>query len=379
MIERIIFSLVSFLLFAYIFLFKMMKKNDTTYLVILLFQAIGILMNLIRILFDSLNGFVSIAIMYVFSIIVPAIVFYLEYKKINCSEWIQIVLAKLYILLGKNKKAKDVLINVISKYDKSYTAHKMLAQIYENEGGMRKAIDEYVKTLDLKPSDYITYFKISVLLKELGKKDEAIQMLKTLVTKRPELKEANKMLADLLLEDKKYKQAITIYVQAIKYDPNDASLYYNLGVAYSRMNEFSLAKECYKKTTEIDSGNYNAFYRLGQISLLYRDIEAAERYFLESIYGETETKSYYQLAKIYMLKNNKTKAATNINAAIQMDYAYYKIAIDEPIFLPIKQLIIKPTEENKPEIKESEQEKEISEYLDDTYNLTKYLDIKKNK
>ena len=379
MIERIIFSLVSFLLFAYIFLFKMMKKNDTTYLVILLFQAIGILMNLIRILFDSLNGFVNIAIMYVFSIIVPAIVFYLEYKKINCSEWIQIVLAKLYILFGKNKKAKDVLINVISKYDKSYTAHKMHAQIYENEGGMRKAIDEYVKTLDLKPSDYITYFKISVLLKELGKKDEAIQMLKTLVAKRPELKEANKMLADLLLEDKKYKQAITIYVQAIKYDPNDASLYYNLGVAYSRMNEFSLAKECYKKTTEIDSGNYNAFYRLGQISLLYRDIEAAERYFLESIYGETETKSYYQLAKIYMLKNNKTKAATNINAAIQMDYAYYKIAIDEPIFLPIKQLIIKPTEENKPEIKESEQEKEISEYLDDTYNLTKYLDIKKNK
>ena len=52
MIERIIFTLVSFLLFAYIFLFKMMKKNDTTYLVLLLFQAIGILMNLIRVLFD---------------------------------------------------------------------------------------------------------------------------------------------------------------------------------------------------------------------------------------------------------------------------------------------------------------------------------------
>ena len=80
-----------------------------------------------------------------------------------------------------------------------------------------------------------------------------------------------------------------------------------------------------------------------------------------------------------MIKNDKTKAATNINTAIQMDYKYYKMSVDEPIFLPIKQLIIKPTEETKPEIAESEQEKEISEYLDDTYNLTKYLNVKKNK
>lgn len=376
MVEKIIFSLISFLLFAYIFLFKMMKKNDTTYLAILICQAIGILINLIRILFNILNNAFAIVIMYVFSIIIPVAVFFLENKDINCSEWLQVSLAKTYRLLNNDKKAKDILINVISKYDKSYNAHKILGEIYEKEGGMRKAIDEYVKVLDLKPSDYVTYFKISTLLKELGKKDEAIQMLKILVKRKPELVEANKMLAELLLEEKKYKQAITIYVQAIKYDPNDAQMYYDLGIAYSRMNEFSLAKECFKKAVEEDSNYYNAFYRLGQISLLYRDIESAEKYFLESIYGETESKSYYQLAKIYMIKNNKPKAATNINSAIQLDYKYYKTAIEEPIFLPIKQMLIKPEEESSPKIKESNKEKEISDYLDDTYNLTKYLNNK---
>lgn len=376
MVEKIIFSLISFLLFAYIFLFKMMKKNDTTYLAILICQAIGILINLIRILFNILNNAFAIVIMYVFSIIIPVAVFFLENKDVNCSEWLQVSLAKTYRLLNNDKKAKDILINVISKYDKSYNAHKILGEIYEKEGGMRKAIDEYVKVLDLKPSDYVTYFKISTLLKELGKKDEAIQMLKILVKRKPELVEANKMLAELLLEEKKYKQAITIYVQAIKYDPNDAQMYYDLGIAYSRMNEFSLAKECFKKAVEEDSNYYNAFYRLGQISLLYRDIESAEKYFLESIYGETESKSYYQLAKIYMIKNNKPKAATNINSAIQLDYKYYKTAIEEPIFLPIKQMLIKPEEESSPKIKESNKEKEISDYLDDTYNLTKYLNNK---
>ena len=66
MVEKIIFSLISFLLFAYIFLFKMMKKNDTTYLAILICQAIGILINLIRILFNILNNAFAIVIMYVF-------------------------------------------------------------------------------------------------------------------------------------------------------------------------------------------------------------------------------------------------------------------------------------------------------------------------
>ena len=65
MVEKIIFSLISFLLFAYIFLFKMMKKNDTTYLAILICQAIGILINLIRILFNITNINIKIYITYI--------------------------------------------------------------------------------------------------------------------------------------------------------------------------------------------------------------------------------------------------------------------------------------------------------------------------
>lgn len=377
-IEQLIFTFISFAIFVYMF-FRMIKNNDTSYVFVLVIEAIGITLNFAEVLFGIKLNLLFMILKYIFAILFPITIIILEKKYVPLFEMINVMKSNIYMFFGDTKKAKQALISILDKNQNSYQAHRLLAEIYEKEGGMRKAIDEYVKVLDLKPSDYVTYFKISVLLKDLGKKDEAIQMLKTLVSKRPEMKEANNMLADLLLQEKKYKQAITMYVQAIKYDSNNAQLYYNLGLAYSMMNEFSLAKECYKKTVELDSNYYNAFYRLGQISLLYRDIESAEKYFLESIYGETESKSYYQLAKIYMIKNNKTKAATNINSAIQIDYKYYKMAIDEPIFLPIKQLIIKPDEKAEPEIKESEQEREISDYLDDTYNLTKYLDIKKNK
>ena len=194
MIWRKIISLICFLLFAYVFIFKLIKKNDTTYICILVLQAIGILINFIQILFNVLNGIVFHIIIFLFSIILPIAIFVLEGKGINFTELIYVAMSKVYLIFGKTKNAKDLLIKLVSKYDKSYSGHKMLAEIYEKEGGMRKAIDEYIKVLDIKGNDHKSYFKISQLLNDLDRKDEAIEMLQILIKKRPELFEANKML-----------------------------------------------------------------------------------------------------------------------------------------------------------------------------------------
>lgn len=194
MIEKILFSLVALLLFLYIFVFKLIKKNDTTYLVILGIQAIGILLNFIKIIFNIFTGMVPKLIIYFLCLIFPIVVLVVESKGINFSELICVGVTKILLLTGKRKKAKEILMRLVSKYDKSYMGHKMLAEIYEKEGGMRKAIDEYVKVLDIRGNDYKSYFKISKLLKDLKKDKEAIEMLTILVKKKPELCEASKML-----------------------------------------------------------------------------------------------------------------------------------------------------------------------------------------
>ena len=203
MIEQIIFSLISLLLFFYIFIFKLIKKNDTTYLVILITQAIGILLNFIHIIFDIFTGLTFKLILYILCLIIPLVVLISEFKGVNFSEIIYVCLSKILMIFGKRKKAKDVLTNLVSKYDKSYTGHKLLAEIYETEGGLRKAIDEYVKVLDIKGNDYKSYFKISKLLNDLDKKNEAIEMLSTLVKKKPELYEASKMLRRPIIRKRK--------------------------------------------------------------------------------------------------------------------------------------------------------------------------------
>ena len=369
MILKILITLVSFILFIYMFYFKLIKKNDTNYVIILGIQAFGVL-----------KGTFWYIIVYLFAIIIPALVFLLEYKKINISELMYVFISRICILLGKEKKAKEYLIDLTDKYPESYGAHKMLAEIYEKEGGMRRAIEEYVKTLEIRRNDYKSYYKISTLLKDLGRNKQAILMLNNLLKVKPDHYMAIKMLSDLLIESEDYKQAISVINKALKHYENDEELIYDLGIAYAKINEFNLAKKCFEQVTILNNQNYNAYYRLGQIALLYRDFDMAEKYFSNSAFEEKEAKSYYELTKVYMIKNQKDKAATTLEKAININSKYYVIAKEEPMFYPIKQFI-KPAKSNNNENAnnneyESKKEKMIEEYLNDTYNLTKVLNAK---
>lgn len=378
MLEKIILTVTSFSLFIYILLFKLIKKNDTTYLLILAMETVGILINLLQLvgLFSNL-GFTSA--IYLFCIIIPILVTLLELKKVNVSTLITLSIAQIYLWLNKQGKAKEILIATLEKYEYSYRGHKMLAQIYEAEGGMRKAIDEYVKVLDINGKDYEAYYRISILLNELGKKDEAIEMLKNLLSVRPNIYEAISLLGELYLEKENYQKVIKVYTKSLKFNPDKQETYYNLGIAYSMINDFETAKKCFERAVELNEDCYKAYYKLGQIALLYRDFDLAEKNFLKSVYNEKEARAYVELAKISMIKNRKEKSVLYLNNAMNVDSSYYKIIKEEPMFFSIKNFIEKPKKEIKNENRETEREQKIEEYLSNTLELVQVLNEKENK
>lgn len=79
-LERIIFSVLSFLLFIIIFS-KMIKRNDTNYLIIIILQALGILIRFIEMIFNIEILLIIHVLTYIMSIIVPTIIIVLEKKK----------------------------------------------------------------------------------------------------------------------------------------------------------------------------------------------------------------------------------------------------------------------------------------------------------
>ncbi len=88
-------------------------------------------------------------------------------------------------------------------------------------------------------------------------------------------------------------------------------MYYSLGMAYTMINDFQRAKDFYEKAAEINSLAYNAKLNLGQIALIYGDLDEAENYFMQSSKQEDlEAGSYYYLSQIALLKGYEEKLKT---------------------------------------------------------------------
>jgi tetratricopeptide (TPR) repeat protein len=371
MLERIIFNILSFSLFIIIF-FKIIKKNDTTYVVPLILEAIGIAIGLIEILIGRFLGTFIRVITYLLAIVLPLAIILIEKYGLNFSELLYIFLARLCNIFNNNKKAKQLLMNLINKYPESYNGHRLLAQNYEKEGGMRKAIDEYVKAIDINKKDYDSYYKISELLVNLGKKDEAIQMLTNLIHNKPDYYNASKLLGGLLCEQENFKEAINVYMNALKYNDKESfEIYYNLGIAYTRLNDFQNAKSCYEKAAKINALNYKGYYNLGLISMLYDDLDEAEKYFIEGIKVEdTEPESCYQLARIYIIKGEKERAINYLDRAINLDSSFAEKAAKDQVFLSIERYI--PKNINKivrKKVTMTKPELLVKKHLEDTYLL----------
>lgn len=377
--EQLIFAIIAFALFIIMF-YKIIKKNDTSYIVIIVLQAIGIALNFFEVLSGvKLNWFFMI-IKYIVALLIPIAIIILEKYNIPLTELIDITKAIIYLKLGDNKKAKQALIHLITKYPENYQGHKRLAKIYEQEGGMRKAIDEYVQAIDINKRDYDSYYKIAELLNNLDKQDEAAEMLSNLLKKKPDYEKATQLLGDILIQKEMYKEAANIYQEALRYNPLSYDIHYNLGIVYTMLNDFENAKICYEQAAEINSLLYNAKYSLAEIALIYKEIEEAEKYFMQVIEDEElAPEGYYELAKIELIKGNKDTAIQYANTAIDANAKKIVPKIKkDPMFIPILARISIPfnIEENAEEqVQTKLQEKEVKakEHLEEMFEITRQL------
>ena len=318
LIEQLIFIIVAFALFVYMF-YQLIKKNDTKYVTILAIEAIGIAIDFVQLYFSEEGiGTITRIIIYILSIIIPILVIVIRKINNNISETLDTFIVKIYLALGNNKAAKNKLIKLITENPESYIGHKLLAQIYEKEGGQRKAVDEYLQTIEINKQDYDSYYKVANLLTDLDKKDEAAKILTNLLSKKPDYTEATVVLGDILIEQENYKEAVSIYTEALKYNPTSYDLNYNLGIVYTMLNDFQNAKMYYEKAAELNTLAYNTKYSLAEIAMIYKELEEAEQYFLQTIEDEELcADAYLELAKIYLIKRDKEQSIKYANVAIQ--------------------------------------------------------------
>ena len=320
MIELIIFGIISLVLFTYIAK-RSLEIRSYVSNIILILNIVGIIiMPLIYVKTNKIY-MVSRIISLILGIILPIVIIIIEYlTKVSYDEKIILYIAEFYEFIKNRKKAKDIIVKYLEKYDDSYLLHKKLATIYEKEGGTRKAIDEYVEAVSIKGTDYESYFRVIELLEYLDKKDEAITLIERLLKVYKRYPKAYIMYANLILEKGNLKEVAKIYEEGLSYNKESKEIMYNLASIYVRLNEYSLAKKNLESIFKLDKKSHIVCLNLAQIAMIEREYSEAKMYLdIAKKEKEIEDIVYYEIAKINVLERKEEEAISNLNKALEIN------------------------------------------------------------
>lgn len=320
MIELIIFGIISLVLFTYIAK-RSLEIRSYVSNIILILNIVGIIiMPLIYVKTNKID-MVSRIISLILGIILPIVIIIIEYlTKVSYDEKIILYIAEFYEFTKNRKKAKDIIVKYLEKYDDSYLLHKKLATIYEKEGGTRKAIDEYVEAVSIKGTDYESYFRVIELLEYLDKKDEAITLIERLLKVYKRYPKAYIMYANLILEKGNLKEVAKIYEEGLSYNKESKEIMYNLASIYVRLNEYSLAKKNLESIFKLDKKSHIVCLNLAQIAMIEREYSEAKMYLdIAKKEKEIEDIVYYEIAKINVLERKEEEAISNLNKALEIN------------------------------------------------------------
>ena len=132
--------------------------------------------------------------------------------------------------------------------------------------------------------------------------DSALIDFKKAVSIKSEYKESRNAylsLANLYRQTGEIDEAIIVLQEALNKSPNDAEIFYNLGIVYSFMNK-GTAVAYYKKAIKLNPLHTATYYNLGSLYIELGDREGAITMLKKAIKINPDfTIAYAQLAKLY--------------------------------------------------------------------------------
>lgn len=137
-------------------------------------------------------------------------------------------LASAYVMKGEFDKAMPLLKDVLDDplYPTPQFAHFNLARIYERQGKIEEAIDEYKLALDIRPDYVDAHYNLGLLYLQQGRTDLAIKK----------------------------------FTEATRLSPDIAVYYRTLGVAYVQAGRPQEARKAFEKVLSMESSGEQAEY-----------------------------------------------------------------------------------------------------------------------
>lgn len=124
--------------------------------------------------------------------------------------------------------------------------------------------------------------------------------------------------ANRLVSEKKYLLAEKAYLQVLKLDHKNLVAYTQLGMVYTRLNNYEDAKECFLIATQI-APSAATYHNLGLAYLESRNHIKAIAALEKALIFESIPSRYIDLAKAYQKMLNTSKVVSCLEKVVELD------------------------------------------------------------
>ncbi len=178
-------------------------------------------------------------------------------------------LARSLIFTGQRDEAITVLEEIVKESPQRFDTYELLGELYEQKGDLDRALANFEHSLLLDASEPRNHMRLADLLLQAKKYDQAVKMIEKARTKFPDRPFITYGLALALSKAKRHEESLSIFAQAEadvekrNEEPLDASFYFNYGAAAEQAGKLDKAAELLKQSIELDPNAAQAYNYLG--------------------------------------------------------------------------------------------------------------------
>jgi tetratricopeptide (TPR) repeat protein len=149
------------------------------------------------------------------------------------------------------EKAIDGLLAQVEKSPRNFDLRFKLANAYHEGGYPFSALAQYTEAARIDSTHSKTWVNRGVLLKELGRIDDAELSFRRAIAINADDALAHINLGDMLLTQKKYQEAVDSYRRALTLEPSSPNAYYSLAISFAEAGMYRDAARAWRKSAEL--------------------------------------------------------------------------------------------------------------------------------
>lgn len=177
----------------------------------------------------------------------------------------KLIIALAFIKIGRNENTLPFILEFQEKHPNELRTYLLLGDVYFEQENWFESLINYHWAVQKSPNHIIAKIGVSLSMMHRGDFQGARIVLEQLIINEIFDYRVYLALGEIYYLENNFEMAIQKYKKALKINPKNAEVHFNLGLAQLKFGRLSLALDAFTKSTIYEKENGKYHYYLGQV------------------------------------------------------------------------------------------------------------------